>query len=35
LDNCLTIGTDEDIKEVIEDLKKNDFGLIIEENLKD
>jgi hypothetical protein len=30
MDNCLTIGSDEGIKEVIEYLKKNDFGLNIE-----
>jgi hypothetical protein len=31
--NCLTNGSDEDIKEVIEDFKKYDFGLKIEEDL--
>jgi hypothetical protein len=31
LDDCLGIGSDEDIKEVIEDLKKHEFVLKIEE----
>jgi hypothetical protein len=35
VDNCLTIESDEGIKEVIEDLKKHDFGHEIEEDLKD
>jgi hypothetical protein len=34
LDNCLTIGSDQGIKEVIEDLEKHDFGLKVEEDLK-
>jgi hypothetical protein len=34
VDNCLNIGSDEGIKEVIKDLKKHDFGLKIKENLK-
>jgi hypothetical protein len=35
LDNCLTIGSDEGKKKVIEYLKKLDFDLNIEENLED
>jgi hypothetical protein len=35
LDDCLTSGSYYGIKEVIEELKKNDFGLKIEEYLKD
>jgi hypothetical protein len=35
VDNCLIIGSYEGIKEVIEDLKKHDFSLDIEKDLKD
>jgi hypothetical protein len=35
VDDCLTIGSDEGIKEVIEVMKGHDFGLKIEEDLKD
>jgi hypothetical protein len=35
VDNCLTIGSDDAIKEVIEDLKSHDFGLEFDEELKD
>jgi hypothetical protein len=31
----ITFGSDKDIKEVIEDLKKHDYGFKIEEDLKD
>jgi hypothetical protein len=34
VDDCLTIGSDEGIKEVIEDLKRYDCGLKIQEDLK-
>jgi hypothetical protein len=33
MENCLTIGSDKGTEEVIEDLKNNDFGPKIEENL--
>jgi hypothetical protein len=35
MDNCLTIGLNEGIKEVIEDLKRHNFVLKIEEDLED
>jgi hypothetical protein len=35
VEDCLPIGSDEGTKEVIEYLKKNDFGLKIEKELKD
>jgi hypothetical protein len=35
VDNYLTIASDESINEFIKDLKKHDFGLKIEEYLKD
>jgi hypothetical protein len=35
VDNCLTIGSDERIKERIEYLKKYGFGLKIEEDFKE
>jgi hypothetical protein len=31
VDNCINIGSDEGIKELIDDLAKHDFGLKIEE----
>jgi hypothetical protein len=33
--SCLTIGTEEGIKEVIEDLKKHSFGLKTDKNITD
>jgi hypothetical protein len=35
MDDCFTIGYNEGIKEVIENLKNHDFGLKIEEDFKD
>jgi hypothetical protein len=35
VNDCLTIGSDEAIKDIIEDLKQYDFGLKVEEYHKD